>query len=345
MKTKVLIVDDSAVVRNTLKKELGKADDIEVVGAAPDPYVAREMIIKLKPDVITLDIEMPRMDGITFLKKLMKHHPIPIIILSSIAQKGSQAALEAARFGAIDVVAKPDHAYSLGDVTKSLIDKIRQSKHVNLKRLAEQADSALKVSPASTALVKATNTMIIVGASTGGTAAIETFLQSFPLNSPGILITQHMPAGFTKSFSERLNSVCTVEVREAKQGDIIAPGKAFVAPGGFHMLIKRSGATFTIDIKDTPPVGNHKPSVDVLFHSAARSLGPNAIGVILTGMGGDGADGMKAMKDAGAYNFAQDENTSVVYGMPKVAVEKGGVDEILPLGKIGPSVIGRLGKK
>ena len=339
MAVKVLIVDDSAVVRQTLEKELAKDPSIEVLGTAPDPYIARDKIVKLKPDVITLDIEMPRMDGLTFLRKMMKHYPLPIVIVSSIAQKGSEVAFEALKSGAIEVLAKPGPAYSVGDMAIELCEKIKSASKANLSKITTSAQlessSANKVS----ALTKTTNKVLVIGASTGGTQAIELVLRQFPANAPGTVIVQHMPAGFTKTFSERLNDLCAVEVREAKNGDTIIPGRVLIAPGNFHMMVKRSGAKYFVEVKEGPLVGRHRPSVDVLFNSAATYLGNNAVGLMLTGMGKDGAQGMKKMRDAGAFNIAQDEASCVVYGMPKAAVEADAIDISLPLEKVAKAMI------
>jgi two-component system chemotaxis response regulator CheB len=335
MTIKVLIVDDSAVVRQTLQKELGRDSDIEVLGTAPDPFIARDKIIQLKPDVITLDIEMPRMDGISFLRKLMKHYPIPVIIVSSLSKEGSPVALEAIEAGAVEVLAKPGPAYSVGDMGVELRDKIRAAAKVNIQNVLSTRKVDLTKNIANRkALTKTTNKVFVVGASTGGTQALERFLTRLPANAPGTVIVQHMPAGFTKAFSDRLNNICDVEVKEASSGDSIIPGRVLIAPGNKHMVINRSGANYYVDIKDGPLVGGHRPSVDVLFNSAATYLGPNAIGIILTGMGKDGASAMLKMRQSGAYNIGQDEKTCVVYGMPKVAFEMGAVEEVLPLESI-----------
>lgn len=340
MAIKVLVVDDSAIVRQTFEKQLSAISDIEVVGTAPDPYIARDKIVQLKPDVVTLDIEMPRMDGITFLRKLMQHHPLPVIIVSSLAKSGSQTALEAIDAGAIEVMAKPGSSYSVGDMAIELGDKIRSAYAARTKlkaiHLAAKQDSAPRQPIA--ALTKTTNQVVVIGASTGGTKALEDLLLQFPPNAPATVITQHMPAGFTKSFAERLDSLCQVEVREAQNGDSVIPGRVLIAPGNFHTLLKRSGAQYYVEVKDGPLVDRHRPSVNVLFQSAAQTAGANAIGVILTGMGDDGATGMLKLKEAGAATIAQDEATCVVYGMPKCAVELGAIDHILPLTSIGSKI-------
>ena len=339
MSIKVLIVDDSAVVRRTFERELQNISDIEVVGTAPDPFVARDKIIELKPDVITLDIEMPRMDGITFLRKLMHHYPLPVIVVSSLAQKGSEVALEALHVGAVEVLAKPGEAYSVGDMAIELADKIKAAYYARYKLLS--SSSAKQAPPVRQfqALTKTTNKIVILGASTGGTQAIEAVIRPLPKNGPPTVIVQHMPAGFTKSFADRLNTLCQMEVLEAENGDSVIPGRVLLAPGNKHMLIKRSGAQYYVEVKDGPLVGRHRPAVNVLFNSAAQHVGKNAIGVILTGMGEDGAEGMVKMKEAGAENIAQDENTSVVYGMPRAAKERGCVDHVLPLHDIPRKII------
>lgn len=332
-KIKVLIVDDSAVVRQIFSRELGRDPDIEVVGTAPDPYVARDKIINLQPDVITLDVEMPRMDGITFLRRLMHFHPIPIIIVSSLTKSGGALALEALEAGAVDIMSKPGAAYTVGDLSVALCDKIKGAARVNVKK--QQQDKPPAPPPSkSLAMTATTNKIIAIGASTGGTQAIQQLLTVLPSNSPGIVIVQHMPEHFTTAFSQRLNELCRMEVKEAENGDSVVPGKVLIAPGNFHMLLKRSGARYFVEVKSGPLVSRHRPSVNVLFKSAAQFAGKNAVGVILTGMGSDGAEGLKKMKDAGAKTIGQDEATSIVYGMPKVAYDMGGVDHVLPLNAI-----------
>lgn len=337
MTIRVLIVDDSAVVRQTLQNELGKDSEIEVVGTAPDPYIARDKIVQLKPDVITLDIEMPRMDGLTFLRKLMTHYPLPVIIVSSLTKSGSEIALEALQNGAVEVLCKPGAAYTVGDMSIELRDKIKSAANAKLSLIT--AKSNLESRPLTSALTKTTNKIVVLGASTGGTQAIESVLLQLPMNAPGTVIVQHMPAGFTNAFAARLNKLCQVEVREAIDGDVVSSGTVLIAPGNRHMLIKRSGAQYFVEVKDGPLVGHHRPSVDVLFQSAAQHVGKNAIGVMLTGMGQDGAKGMLKMREAGALNIAQDEASSVVYGMPKAAYEIGAVDRVLPLDEIASEII------
>lgn len=332
---KVLVVDDSAIVRKVFSQELSKENDIEVVGTAPDPYVAREKIVTLKPDVITLDIEMPRMDGITFLKKLMQYYPLPVIIVSSLTPKGSKLALDALSIGALEVISKPSAAYSVGDMSIQLAEKIRavHSIRVVARKASLQEDSSI-LRTNSRALAATTNKLIAIGASTGGTEAIRKVITRFPITSPGVLIVQHMPAQFTTTFAERLNSLCEMEVKEAQDGDTISNGRILIAPGNYHMLLKRSGARYYVQVKNGPMVHHQRPAVDVLFKSVAKYAGANALGIILTGMGSDGAAGMLSMKEAGAINIAQDENSSVVYGMPREAVKLGAVDHIEDIDKI-----------
>lgn len=339
MTIKVLIVDDSAVVRQTLERELSKDADIEIVGTAPDPYVARDKIVQLKPDVVTLDIEMPKMDGLTFLRKLMKYQPIPIVIVSSLAARGSQVALEAIQSGAVEVMCKPGSAYSIGELSIELSEKIKSAARANMSLIVSKAQQASSPVQQLKALTKTTDKVIVIGASTGGVQAIEAVIGRFPPNAPGTVIVQHMPAGFTKSFSERLNSLCAVEVREAQNGDTVIPGRVLIAPGNFHMTLKRSGAQYYVEVKEGPLVNRHRPSVDVLFQSAAQSAGANAVSVMLTGMGNDGAKGMLKLKGAGAICAAQDEKSSVVWGMPKAAIEIGAASTQLPLEKIAQFLI------
>jgi two-component system chemotaxis response regulator CheB len=340
-KIRVLVVDDSAIVRKVFTTELSREEDIEVVGTAPDPFVARDKILKLEPDVITLDIEMPRMDGLTFLRKLMKYYPLPVIIVSSLTRKGSKLALEALSIGALEVISKPSAAYSVGDMSVQLADKIRAVAGVRVqKKEGDEPEAVLKkVQPESKFLAETTNKIIAIGASTGGTEALKTVLTGMPVNSPGIVVVQHMPAQFTTSFAERLDSLCEIKVREAKDGDTVANGLALIAPGNFHMLLKRSGARYYVNVKTGPLVHHQRPAVDVLFQSVSQYAGSNAIGIILTGMGADGAAGMVSMKQAGAKTIAQDEASCVVFGMPKVAIETGSVDKVVSLGKISQTAL------
>ncbi len=338
---RVLVVDDSAIVRKVFTEELSREKDIEVVGTAPDPYIARDKIVKLKPDVITLDIEMPRMDGITFLRKLMKHFPLPVIIVSSLTQKGSKLALEALTIGALEVISKPSAAYSVGDMSVQLADKIRAVAGVSVQKKSdkEQEVVAKKAELSSKALAATTNKIIAIGASTGGTEALKTVLTGMPINSPGIVVVQHMPAKFTTSFAERLDSLCDMTVKEAKDGDNVTNGKVLIAPGNFHMLLKRSGARYYVNVKKGPLVHHQRPAADVLFQSVAKYAGANALGIILTGMGADGAAGLVNMKSAGAKNIAQDEKSCVVFGMPKEAIKTGAVDKVVSLGHVAQTAL------
>ncbi len=332
-KTRVLVVDDSAVVREILSRELAKDPEIEVVGVAPDPYVARDKILQLSPDVLTLDIEMPRMDGITFLRKLMRHHPLPVVIVSSLTPKGGELAMEALSAGAVDVMCKPGAAYVIGDLSVQLIDKVKAAGLVKVKKQENgQARPALPNRRLS--MTRTTHRIVAIGASTGGTQALQEVLTALPGNSPGIVIVQHMPEHFTRSFADRLNSLCAIEVKEAEDGDTVTPGRALIAPGNMHMLLRRSGAVYRVQVKTGPMVCRQRPSVDVLFRSAAQYVGANAVGVILTGMGKDGAQGLKEMKDHGADTVAQDEKSCVVFGMPKEAIQLGAAGTVAPLGKI-----------
>ena len=337
-KIKVLIVDDSAVVRQIFEQELSRDPMIEVVGSAPDPYIARNKIVELKPDVLTLDVEMPRMDGVTFLRKLMHHKPMPVIIVSSLTPKGGDLALEAMDAGAMDVMCKPGSAFTVGDMSIELIDKIKAVAEVNVqKRLAEAPSPGKPVQ--RLAMTKTTNKVVAIGASTGGTEALTTVLTALPANSPGIVVVQHMPEHFSRSFAERLNSLCAIEVKESEEGDGVVPGRCIIARGNYHMLLARSGARYYVQVKGGPLVGRHRPSVNVLFKSVAKYVGNNALGVMLTGMGKDGAEGMKLMKDNGGFNIAQDEGSSVVFGMPKEAIATGAVDKIAPLKNVAALIL------
>jgi two-component system chemotaxis response regulator CheB len=331
---KVLIVDDSAVVRKILTEGLAQDPLIEVVGTAPDPFVARDKILALNPDVLTLDVEMPKMDGITFLGKLMASHPMPVIILSSLTPEGGKTAMAALEGGAVDVMCKPGPAYSVGDACTLLIDKIKAASRAKVSRLQTSVQSTKRL-----AMVETTNKVFAIGASTGGVQALTTVMTQMPANSPGTVIVQHMPAKFTTSFASRLNGLCAVNVKEAKDGDRVIPGQVLLAPGGFHMLLRRSGANYYVQIKDGPMVCRQKPSVDVLFKSVAKYAGSNAVGAILTGMGDDGAQGLLEMKNHGAKTIAQDEASCVVYGMPKCAAELGAVQKVVTLQKVPAEMI------
>lgn len=347
-KIKVLVVDDSALVRKILSEGLSKDPMIEVVGQAPDPYAARDLIVKLNPDVLTLDVEMPKMDGVEFLKKLMPQHPIPVIMVSSLTQKGKQITLEALEAGALDFVSKPTSNVKDGleSLISDLIIKVKMASTANVSHWKNKREELFKKAKNGSiqthSLAETTLKVIAIGASTGGTEAIKAVVDEFPATSPGVVIVQHMPPGFTKMYAERINSSCAMEVIEGKTGDRVIPGRIIIAPGGHHMTVKRSGGEYIVECNKGKQVNGHMPSVTVLFNSVAQHVGKNAIGVMLTGMGRDGADGMKTMKDAGSYNFAQDEKSSVVFGMPKVAIEKGGVDEVLPLDKIAAKVFEKI---
>ncbi len=346
MTIKVLVVDDSALIRSILKEIIDSHKDMKMVGAAPNPLVAREMIKALNPDVLTLDVEMPKMDGLDFLEKLMRLRPMPVVMISSLTERGSDITFRALELGAVDYVSKPkfDIQHGMQDYAAEIADKIRAAARSRPKAAASvpRKLSADAVLPSLANSVASTEKLIIVGASTGGTEAIKDFLTRLPPDCPGIAVTQHMPEAFTKSFAERLDKLCTISVKEAEDGDRILPGHAFIAPGHSHLLVRRSGANYVCELSDGPPVNRHRPSVDVLFRSAANCVGKNAIGVILTGMGKDGAAGMLEMKQAGAYNFAQDEASCVVFGMPKEAILAGGVDEVVPLSEMASRVMSHL---
>lgn len=336
---KVLIVDDSAVVREIFSRELSRDSEIEVVGTAPDPFVARDKIVKLSPDVLTLDLEMPRMDGITFLRKLMKFHPLPVIVVSSLTPEGGDLALEALDAGALDLMCKPGAAYSVGDMSVELIDKIKGASKAKFKAPSDPGSTVKVAPPPVLAMTRTTNQVVAIGTSTGGTEALQRVLSQMPSTAPGMVIVQHMPEHFTRSFAERLNSLCAMDVREARDGDTVAPGKALIAPGNFHMLLNRSGARYYVQIRSGPQISRHRPSVDMLFKSVARHAGRNSIGVIMTGMGKDGAKGLKVMHDIGGATIAQDEATCIVAGMTSEAIALGAVDDIRPLGAIAQRIL------
>ena len=348
-KISVLIVDDSAVVRQTLSEILSSDPGIEVIGTAADPFVAAERIRAQVPDVITLDIEMPRMDGLTFLQKIMSQHPIPVIICSSLAEEGAQSTLKALEYGAVDIIAKPrlGSKQFLEESRVMLCQAVKAAAGARLQPTLERrtvqpkltADAIL--SRPTGAMLETTEKVVVIGASTGGTEALRALLEVLPPDAPGIVIVQHMPEVFTRAFANRLDSLCQISVKEAETNDTVLRGRALIAPGNHHTLLKRSGARYYVDIKDGPLVSRHRPSVDVLFRSAARYAGPNAVAVIMTGMGDDGAKGMSEMKEAGAFTIAQDEATSVVFGMPNEAIKLGAVDEILPLLSIARCVLVR----
>ncbi|HTC35290.1 MAG TPA: chemotaxis response regulator protein-glutamate methylesterase [Bryobacteraceae bacterium] len=331
-KIRVLIVDDSAIVRKMLAEALASEPDLEVVGTAPDPYVARDKILSLRPDVLTLDVEMPRMDGLTFLKKLMRFHPLPVIIISSLAQSSSQTALEALQCGAVEVLAKPGGPYSVGELKQDLPQKVRAAAQARVglakPQLARPLAVPLVLSGAST------STVIAIGASTGGTEAIREVLTAMPANMPGIVIVQHIPPVFSLAFANRLNDLCKLRVKEAADGDRVTSGLVLIAPGNFHMTLVKAGGEYRVSIQDGPRVCYQRPSVDVLFESVANVAKSDAIGAILTGMGSDGAQGLLRMKRAGARTIAQDEASCVVFGMPREAIRMGGVDRVLPLNRV-----------
>ena len=346
-KIRVLIVDDSAVVRQTLAWVLGEDPEIAVIGAAGDPYAAAEKIAEEVPDVITLDIEMPRMDGLTFLRKLMSQHPIPVVICSSLAEEGTRSALEALENGAVEIVTKPRLGVRqfLEESRATICDAVKAAAGARLRLLSPRhtvepkltADAVL--APGACAMARTTEKVVMIGASTGGTEALKTLLETLPSDTPGIVIVQHMPELFTRAFASRLDGLCAITVKEAESGDTVLRGRALIAPGNHHVLLQRSGARYYVEVKDGPLVCRHRPSVDVLFRSAARYAGPNAVGVILTGMGDDGARGMREMKQAGAKTIAQDEATCVVFGMPKEAIRMNGVDQVMPLDSIAGAIL------
>jgi two-component system chemotaxis response regulator CheB len=340
-KTKVLIVDDSAIVRKILTDLFATDPGIEVVGSAPDPYAARDLILSLKPDVITLDIEMPKMDGITFLKLIMKHHPLPVIILSSLSQRGSQTALEALAAGAVDVMGKPSSSLVTRDMAPELIAKVKAA--AGARRFSSRPPAAPLAAPATPMAGAAyydPRQIILIGASTGGTEALKDVLSMLPGNLPPILIVQHIPSAFSGAFAKKLNDVSQCEIREAREGDILRRGTALLAPGDFHIVLRKSGDSgYGVSLKQGPKIHFCRPSVDVLFESAAPLVGRRAVAGLLTGMGEDGAAGLLKLRQGGARTFAQDQKTCVVYGMPRVAVEMGAVESILPLDQIAAHIV------
>lgn len=339
---RVLVVDDSALMRQLLTQILESDPAVEVVGAAADPYAAWEKIQRLRPDVLTLDVEMPRMDGLTFLERLMHVRPTPVVMVSSLTEKGCQTTLRALELGAVDFVAKPrlDVAAGTVQLAGEIVDKVRAAAGARLRpRRANPAAGGAP--PAPRAMIATTHKVVAVGASTGGTEALRQLLSALPPDAPGLVIVQHMPEGFTRSFAERLDSLCRIRVREAQDGDRILPGHALLAPGNRHLEVARSGTTFGVRVHDGEPVNRHRPSVDVLFASCARAMGSNAVGVILTGMGNDGARGLLEMRRAGAHTIAESEESCVVYGMPKEAVALGAAEAVLPLERIAAEVLRR----
>jgi len=347
-KIKVLIVDDSALVRQTLSDILSSDPGIEVIGMAQDPIVAVQKIADQLPDVITLDVEMPRMDGITFLQKLMSQHPIPVVMCSSLTESGSETALKALEYGAVDIITKPKMGTKqfIEESRIRICDSIKAAAAARLKPIRAIREVSPKYSadvimeaPNAKAMIMTTEKVVVVGASTGGTEALSIFLQMLPEDTPGIVIVQHMPENFTAAFAKRLDSICRVTVKEAENNDSVVRGHVLIAPGNRHTLLKRSGARYYVEVKEGPLVSRHRPSVDVLFRSAARYAGKNAVGVIMTGMGDDGAHGMKELHDAGARTIAQDEASCVVFGMPNEAIKLGGVDKIMPLDRIAAETL------
>jgi two-component system chemotaxis response regulator CheB len=340
---KVLIVDDSALMRQLLTKILNSDPELTVVGTAGDPFVAREKILALKPDVLTLDIEMPRMDGLTFLEKLMRGHPMPVVMISSLTSKGADTTLRALSLGAIDYIAKPKLDVSTGTIEKAdeIIVTVKAAARAKVHRMIAAADSPA-TAPLKKYLFSATHKVVAIGASTGGTEALKDLLMPLPADFPGIVIVQHMPEAFTRQFAERLDSLCKIRVQEAQDGDRILPGHALLAPGGHHMAVVRRGMEYAVHVYRGERVNRHLPSVDVLFSSCARAMGRNAVGVLLTGMGADGARGMLEMKQADAFNIAQDEASCVVFGMPREAILLHAVDQVLPLSQISGALLSRL---
>jgi two-component system chemotaxis response regulator CheB len=345
-KIKVLIIDDSALIRSILKEVINSFPDMEAIGAAANPLQARDMIRTLNPDVLTLDVEMPEMDGLTFLEKLMRLRPMPVLMISSLTERGSEAALRALELGAVDFLAKPKLGISEGmhEYANDIAEKIRTAflSKARLARQSSHASAPKEILPDLGNRITSTEKVIILGASTGGTEAIKEFLIRLPADAPGILIAQHMPESFTRSFAERLDSLCKIHVVEAQGNERVLPGHAFIAPGHSHLLLKRSGANYMTELSQSPPVNHHRPSVEVLFRSAARHAGKNVIGIMLTGMGKDGANAMLEMRQAGAYNFAQNEETCVVFGMPREAIAVGAVDEVVPIQEMARRVLNKL---
>jgi two-component system chemotaxis response regulator CheB len=346
---KVLVIDDSALIRKVLTELIGRQPDMEVVGAAPDPLIAREMIKALNPDVLTLDVEMPRMDGLDFLSRLMRLRPMPVVMVSTLTEQGAETTLKALELGAVDFVSKPKLGVADGMklLSKELADKIRVAAQARVFRLpvvAAPTASATPRRPAPSSLGHrlSTEKIIFIGASTGGTEATKEVLMGLPPDSPAVMVTQHMPPGFTKNYAARLDALCRISVTEAVDGERVLPGHAYIAPGGKHLSVERSGANYVTRVYDGDPVNHHRPSVDVLFHSAARVVGPNALGVMLTGMGNDGAVGMRAMREAGAFNVAQNEETCVVFGMPREAIASDAVHEVLPLKEVADCLLANL---
>jgi len=349
VKTRVLVIDDSALVRSLLAEIINAQPDMEAVGAAPDPLVAREMIRALNPDVLTLDVEMPKMDGLDFLERLMRLRPTPVVMVSTLTERGADTTIRALELGAIDFVAKPRIGIAAGlhELGRDICEKIRIAARARMHRHVGAAPASSQVAAkGSTAFSRlSTEKLIVIGASTGGTEAIREVLTRLPADSPALLITQHMPPGFTRSFAQRLDTLCRIAVAEAADGERVLPGHAYIAPGDRHLKLARSGAHYLVALDDAAPVNRHRPSVEVLFRSAAQVAGRNVLGVMLTGMGRDGAQAMLELKQAGAFNLAQDEASCVVFGMPKEAIAVGAVDEVLPVTKIAERLLARLAEQ
>lgn len=346
-KIKVLVVDDSAIVRKLLTDAISSEPDLEVVGTAPDPYIARDKILALKPDVLTLDVEMPRMDGLTFLKKVMQYRPLPVIIISSLGNASCQVALDALRLGAVEVLAKPGGPYSVGELRMNLATKIRAAAVARLRKAAPAATAPAKAlePPRHIEAVHSSfdpAALIALGASTGGTEALKEVLLQLPADTPGIVITQHIPPVFSRAFASRLNEICAMEVKEACDGDVVAAGRALIAPGNFHMLLRKGPDGYRVQVKDGPQVCYQRPSVDVMFSSVADAAGSSTVAALLTGMGSDGAQGMLKLKRAGARTIAQDEATCVVFGMPREAIRLGAADHIVPLTHVAGAILREL---
>jgi two-component system chemotaxis response regulator CheB len=337
-KIRVLIVDDSAIVRKVLAEALASEPDLEVVGTAPDPFVARDKILSLRPDVVTLDIEMPRMDGLTFLKKLMRFHPLPVIVISSLAQSSSQTALEALECGAVEVLGKPGGPYSVGELKQDLPQKVRAAASARVGQAKPQLSASMPAAPLLFSGASS-STVIAIGASTGGTEAIRQVLTGLPENMPGILVVQHIPPVFSLAFANRLNKLCRMRVKEAADGDRLTAGLVLIAPGNFHLTLGKAGGEYRVSVRDGPRVCYQRPSVDVLFDSVAKAAKCDAVGALLTGMGSDGAQGLLTMRQAGARTLAQDEASCVVFGMPREAVRAGGVDRVVPLHRVAAELI------
>jgi two-component system chemotaxis response regulator CheB len=349
-RTRVVVVDDSALVRSLLSEIIGRQPDMECVGTAADPYVAREMIRELDPDVITLDVEMPRMDGLDFLSKLMRLRPTPVVMVSTLTERGAEVTMRALELGAVDFVSKPKLgvADGLRQLADDIADKVRAAARARIRRAAPAGASAGPPSALAPAVAPrplgrlSTEKIVFIGASTGGTEATKDVLVQLPADFPAVLVTQHMPPGFTTSYARRLDGLCRIRVKEAVDGERVLPGHAYIAPGGWHLSVERSGANYIARVTAEDPVNRHRPSVEVLFRSAARIVGPNAFGIMLTGMGGDGARAMKEMRDAGSYNICQDEASCVVFGMPREAIAAGAAHEVLALARIAPHLVDRL---